>query len=288
MTDVLKHAFVSPRLDGSDPTQIQPSHWNAGHKFAGGAHGDVLIRDTGDPAFGARWGATGLANVVTTAATGTVDNLALGLASPVTILRCTNAAALTITGFAFTTAPRDGDRVLVQTRAAGAVYLVHASPSSTYRLANFATASPTPIAGASIGRADYVFEASSGYWILQAHEQGAPIAIPFVAGNYNGQGVLTAAMVPQHDYYLSGRTCLGTIVIEAFPATGGLTLNVHGWPFPPTGAIRFSSAAGTINGPWGAVNMIVQPGYVAFQRFDFGAIPAGSQYLYGQSTWTVA
>lgn len=55
MTDILKHRFSSAKADGSDAGQVQPSHWNDGHKFQGGALGDLLQRDTADPTFGAKW-----------------------------------------------------------------------------------------------------------------------------------------------------------------------------------------------------------------------------------------
>ena len=55
MSNVLTHRFVSPKLDGSDATQVQPSAWNDGHKFSGGAAGDVLTRDPTDATWGATW-----------------------------------------------------------------------------------------------------------------------------------------------------------------------------------------------------------------------------------------
>lgn len=33
MTILIKHAFTSLKGDGTDATQVQPSHWNAGHAF---------------------------------------------------------------------------------------------------------------------------------------------------------------------------------------------------------------------------------------------------------------
>lgn len=55
MSNVLTHRFTSPKLDGADATQVQPSAWNDGHRFSGGANGDVLTRDTTDATFGAKW-----------------------------------------------------------------------------------------------------------------------------------------------------------------------------------------------------------------------------------------
>jgi len=55
MSNVLTHRFTSPKLDGADATQVQPSAWNDGHRFIGGADGDVLTRATADATYGAVW-----------------------------------------------------------------------------------------------------------------------------------------------------------------------------------------------------------------------------------------
>jgi hypothetical protein len=55
MANVLKHRFASAKTDGTDATQVQPSHWNDGHLFTGGNAGDVLTRDPIDASFGAKW-----------------------------------------------------------------------------------------------------------------------------------------------------------------------------------------------------------------------------------------
>lgn len=62
MSNVLAHLFASAKTDGADATQVQPSNWNAGHAFSGGALGSILYRDTGDATYGAAWlaGATGV------------------------------------------------------------------------------------------------------------------------------------------------------------------------------------------------------------------------------------
>jgi hypothetical protein len=51
---VLKHAFVSPFLDGPDTTKLQPSHWNAPILASAGTAGEVLTRDPAS-ATGASW-----------------------------------------------------------------------------------------------------------------------------------------------------------------------------------------------------------------------------------------
>jgi len=55
MSNVLKHRFTSPKLDGSDATQVQPSAWNEGHQFSGGTDGQMLVRSTADATYGAAW-----------------------------------------------------------------------------------------------------------------------------------------------------------------------------------------------------------------------------------------
>lgn len=58
MSNVLAHVFVSAKADGADPTQVQPSNWNAGHSFSGGSNGNLIVRDTSDATYGAAWAST--------------------------------------------------------------------------------------------------------------------------------------------------------------------------------------------------------------------------------------
>ena len=60
MANIVKHRFASPKSDGPDPTQIQPSNWNDGHAFTGGNAGDMLTRDPSDATYGAKWSPGGL------------------------------------------------------------------------------------------------------------------------------------------------------------------------------------------------------------------------------------
>ena len=55
MPKIVTHRFQSPKTDGADPTQIQPSNWNDGHLLIGGVAGDVLTRDPTDATFGGKW-----------------------------------------------------------------------------------------------------------------------------------------------------------------------------------------------------------------------------------------
>lgn len=55
MSGLLQHLKVSAVADGTDTSQVQPSDWNAAHKFTGGNHGAIPIRDTTDATFGSSW-----------------------------------------------------------------------------------------------------------------------------------------------------------------------------------------------------------------------------------------
>jgi hypothetical protein len=55
MAQLVKHLKQSGIADGPDPTQVNPSDWNASHVFSGGALGGLLMRDTGDATYGASW-----------------------------------------------------------------------------------------------------------------------------------------------------------------------------------------------------------------------------------------
>ncbi len=48
------HAFVSLKTDGPDGAKVQASNWNDDHVFGGGSHGNLMVRDTGDPT-GSSW-----------------------------------------------------------------------------------------------------------------------------------------------------------------------------------------------------------------------------------------
>jgi hypothetical protein len=133
MANVLKHVFVSPKTDGADATLVQPSNWNDGHKFEGGALGNVLIRDTGDASYGAAW--SDISTVINTyygsgftaAAIGS-GNLAaarmpVGAVSWSLASLTISAAPLSVTGFGshnFTAGGTSGNLVRVRNTTAGA------------------------------------------------------------------------------------------------------------------------------------------------------------------------
>jgi len=171
MSDVLKHRFISPKLDGADTQQVQPSHWNDGHRFQGGAEANLLIRDTADPTFGAVWiPGNPFVPVVTT---GSVNDWApqgagVPIRNAMTIVSY-GAGTLTITGIA---GGVPGALVTVKNMETSSLALTHADPNSLAinRLYHFTTATVSLGPG---GWATYYRTTDS--WILVAHEHGSPI-----------------------------------------------------------------------------------------------------------------
>jgi hypothetical protein len=99
MSNLLVHPFASAKSDTADATLVQPSNWNDGHKFTGGAHGNVMMRDTSDTTYGASWianannallstNASGVPSWVTTIPSGVQDNITR-LGAIVTVLSAT-------------------------------------------------------------------------------------------------------------------------------------------------------------------------------------------------------
>lgn len=211
MTDVLKHRFVSPRADGADPTQIQPSYWNDGHKFQGGTAGQVLTRDPTDANFGAAWTSlvapvSPVSTFIASTTTGTVNDWVpgSGLGPAHTLIQWSGAANLTITGLA---AGAVGKMVTIVSVSNFVISLPHASTGSVTanRLFNIATSAPMPIAYG--GYATYFFNGST--WLMIGHDQGAALTPVFVASDYTATGSMTwtlaAGDVSGMFYQLRGR-----------------------------------------------------------------------------------
>jgi hypothetical protein len=261
---------------------------------------NALIDDDGSNLTGSIWNKAAIksvlldpidalaANVVASAATGTVHNLACGPAAVQTEIRLYGNGDLTLTGLAFTTSPRNGDRVTLLKHgfSTGVVALAHENTSSTQYFSNMVTSAPTPLRAG--GTAGYVF--FDGVWFLTAHEQGTPVPIPFVAGNYAGQGTITAAMVVRHEYYIKGRVCLGWLVVSNFPGlTSANSLNIGGWPATLVGTTAgYVPGIGTLNGAWGTImGEIVTPKIVQFVRSDFGNWTVGPHHIFWQGSWAI-
>jgi hypothetical protein len=55
MSATLQHVFQSGKSSDGDPTKVQPENWNDYHKFVGGGHGGLLMRDITDSDYGSAW-----------------------------------------------------------------------------------------------------------------------------------------------------------------------------------------------------------------------------------------
>lgn len=120
---------------------------------------------------------TGPVTTVTT--TGNIDDLDFSNAS---VIRMNNATLSTIRGLK---AGVDGQAVVIESIGAGAVYLAHQNVSSTAanRFINCVTSGVTPLA-AGKGTAIVRYDGTTSRWRLVHHQQGAPIAVAYTAGDY--------------------------------------------------------------------------------------------------------
>jgi hypothetical protein len=186
MSDVLKHRFISPKLDGADTQQVQPSHWNDGHKFQGGNAGEVLTRDPTDLSFGAKWlpivippaiqevpggginddvltrdltvptfgskwakPASALAVIIDASITGTVNNWApAGLAGKDCVILWNGASDLNLTGIA---GGMPGQMITFKNRGAGGIPNIlfpfnSGSSVEGNRFINIVSSASTPVA----------------------------------------------------------------------------------------------------------------------------------------------
>jgi len=262
MTDVLKHRFTSPKLDGVDTQQVQPSHWNDGHKFQGGNSGEVLTRDPTDLSFGAKWtpitippavqevpggGINGdvltrdltvptfgskwaaPSQVISVSTTGIVHNFTpSGFGRvPTTIILCVGTAHLTVTGLQ---AGIIGQRVIFKNHMANAALILfpHGDTGSTSgnRFKNMAYSAPTPVAYR--GQIEFMYDGL--YWTLIGHEQGSWITPTFNAGSFASSGgwTVTAAQVKQCNYRLQGRTLtVAWSIINASLGAPSVALSIY-------------------------------------------------------------
>lgn len=169
------------------------------------------------------WGR--ITNVVTTTSTGSQNNFAPGLVSgAVNYIRCNNASELDLTGLS-STGLADGTIAIFES-INSIVTFAHQSGSSSAgnKFQNMVTSGVTPI---NLGYAVFRLDATSAYWRLIAHEQGAGIAVPFSAGNFTANGAMTwtviAGNINTERFYLRGRIL--TFVLDLQSATIGGTPN---------------------------------------------------------------
>jgi hypothetical protein len=281
--NVLKHRFTSAKSDGPDATQVQPSHWNDGHGFTGGAAGDVLMRDLADPTYGAKWspgGYTGLVN----ADTGTRHDWTPGLGAGSTIIQWTGASDLSVTGIVSPGAGVTGQVVTIKNRSSTATmffFNIWSESSAPWRLYNAVSSGPTPVAPG--GWIQYVWLTA---WVLVGHEQGKAIRVPYNAVNYSFS--IPAGGIASHDYTVHGMDAHLTIAL------------IGGVVSAPTGALfvagfPFTFAPGSQNLPIPAVSSL--GGHVMcymraatdlfsirIEAANFATWPAATYDLYGSIT----
>lgn len=207
MSNLLVHPFVSAKSDTADATLVQPSNWNDGHKFTGGSHGNVLMRDTSDTTYGASWIAnannavlstngSGVPSWVTTLPTGVQDNITrLGTIA----VAASFASTLAVTGAA--------------TFADSALTLSHASAVLTF---SGATAPAIDFSGAaglikSVG--DLVFQVD--------RDNNGTNTFQFK----NGAGTAVVTIAEGGDLTITGSTTTPLIVTSS---AGGATIQLSG------------------------------------------------------------
>jgi len=133
MSNVLTHRFVSPKLDGPDLTQVQPSAWNDGHRFVGGAAGEVLTRDPTDATFGATWRRPTVVTQVSVASgSATLADWDPGIVGNTTVF-ISASGVVDITGLKPAAAPFLGQtvRLVLTAGAPGQLSLYHEHATST-------------------------------------------------------------------------------------------------------------------------------------------------------------
>ena len=228
--NVVRHRFASGKVDGPDASQVQPSHWNDGHAFTGGAAGDVLVRDPADATFGATWATRSAGGINFDGSTGAI-------AAPSTLGTIQILSQMTSDATLHGVTPATGTFAIgtilrLTNYGAGTLTLQHMSGSvATGRFANVATAATATrirgiVGGSTIGgSAEYVW--NGGLWLLSAHEQGGPIALPFSPANVSG---ISAAGISAY-YYLHGRDAhVHTWIYGDVPAAIQV-LTVAGYPW---------------------------------------------------------
>lgn len=139
------------------------------------------------------------------------------------------------------------------------VFLYPANGGSAANAQFFHQVSSGPIVLAGVpahvgGVVVYLYDGYGNRWRLIAHEQGAPAAVPFAAGNFtanSGSWTVASGNVSQK-YRLRGNVCEVYCDIYGTTTTGaGNTLHVAAWPytFAPITPTPYRSAI-TYFPPW--------------------------------------
>lgn len=142
--------------------------------------------------------------IYTLTTTGTIDDLDFGNARTILFNNATDA---TLDGLK---AGYDGQVVDIVCKGNGIVYLAHQNAGSlaANRLINMITSGVTPMAAVR-GSCSYIYDLAAARWKLFRHNQGSYITIPFVAGDFTGNGAMTwtvaAGDIAGDSYMIVGR-----------------------------------------------------------------------------------
>jgi hypothetical protein len=167
---------------------------------------------------------------ITTTATGSQNDLALGTTSQRVIVRCNNATALTITGIAGGFAART---VILENVGASTVKVAHQDSGSSAANRAISASTQGQIIGPN-GRIELIYDATTERWRIASVEPGAPIDFtPTWTGSGGnpsiGNGTLTGK------YQQRGKVVWCEIRLVA----GGTTTfgtNTYAWALPLTAA----------------------------------------------------
>lgn len=220
--DVDAAGLLNPRLrDGTDRSKLvqmdlsnmTTAHanvvkWNnAGMSDNAIARGELTITTTG---------AINDLDITTGASTGNIV--------AASVLRMNNASLATLQGLQ---GGRAGQQIIILNVGSSLVLLAHQNAGSiaSNRLNNLATSAATPLAAG--GSAVYEYDATSSFWRLIAHDQGAWITPTFAAGNYTANGAMTWTLqstdVGTMMYKLYGNTMV--VLFSLNTTTVGGTVN---------------------------------------------------------------
>jgi hypothetical protein len=266
MTDVLHHRFTSPKANGSDATQVQPSHWNDGHSFTGGLPGDVLLRHPLDATYGATWGRLTQISYLNTPGPMTIAQVE----RPIHDARCGAPGVLTVQGAASPVSGAYGDLLIIRNVGSSVVWLESMTGGTGRPFKNLVTSGATPLGPG--GSALYVYDASE-WWALLQHEQGAAITVPYASDNYQPSWTVEAGDILEHTYAIHGRHLTFRIHIGNSTILSAVTqLNVYGWPAQMNHpGMYFAGITSNLATGWGPclVGTNAPGGGVSFLKPDF-------------------
>lgn len=217
----------------------------------------------------------GAYTVINTTSVGSQNNFAPGIVGN-TIIRCSNASDLTISGLS-ATGVTTGTIVVLVSLGAGNVFTLHQSGSSSAanQLVNFSTNSTfgTGLA-AGVGKMAYVYDGTSSLWRLLWHQQGDYIT--YSAGTITGWAATPTSTIK---LLLEGRKLTVTANISGTSNANSASFTI---PYTPTATIF----GGMLEFSEDATAPLTTPGRLAN---DSGASTTISAFANAaSSTWTAS